>query len=132
MRLAQFWLALLNLGSFRSPFVPDAYAAMGTIWLVTLLVTGRSEERRGPDMRKHVPPAPLRELGWRSLTLLLAIVPLSLIVDGFIATNPPAWIAAITLANQLLMLGINVWVVGRELLRPRLSFAQSPLPAPAV
>ncbi len=117
MQLAQFWLALLNLGSFRSPFVPDAYAAMGTIWLVTLLVAGRT----------HQP------LGWRSLAPLLALLPLSLVVDGFIPMNPPLWVVALTLANQLLMLGLNLWVVGRELLPSRVSVATtSAIPAPAV
>jgi hypothetical protein len=38
-RLGQaiIWLALLNLASFRSPFLPDGYAYVGTLWLVTLL-----------------------------------------------------------------------------------------------
>ena len=31
-------LALLNLASFRSPFLPDAYAFVGTVWLCTLLL----------------------------------------------------------------------------------------------
>ena len=31
-------LALLNLASFRSPFLPDAYAFVGTFWLGTLIV----------------------------------------------------------------------------------------------
>lgn len=31
------WLALLNLASFRSPFLPDGYAYVGTLWLGTLL-----------------------------------------------------------------------------------------------
>ena len=117
LQFAQFWLALLNLGSFRSPFVPDAYAAMGTIWLLTLLVAGRDE----------------RPLGWRSLAPLGLILLLSLIVDGFIPANPPVWITLLTLANQLLILGLNVSVVGRELLRERVSVSpMSALPAPAV
>ena len=118
MQHAQFWLALLNLGSFRSPFVPDAYAAMGTIWLVTLLVAARND----------------RELGWRSLAPLFALIPLSLIVDGFIPMNPPTWVVALTLGNQVLMLGINSWVVGGELLpRGRVNASTtSAIPAPAV
>ncbi|MFN2476315.1 MAG: glycosyltransferase family 87 protein [Chthoniobacterales bacterium] len=116
MRLVVLWLALLNLGSFRSPFVPDGYAAMGTVWLVTLLVAEGSE----------------RELSWRSLAPLGAIVPLSLIVDGFIPAQPPTWVIVLTLANQLLMLGINLWVVGRELLHARVSVPASAVPARAV
>ena len=116
MHLAQFWLALLNLGSFRSPFVPDAYAAMGTTWLLTLLVAARTD----------------RAIGWRSLAPLLAIVPLSLVVDGFIPMSPPMWVVALTFANQLLILGMNFWVVARELLPARVSVATtSALPAPA-
>jgi alpha-1,2-mannosyltransferase len=117
MQLAQFWLALLNLGSFRSPFVPDAYAAMGTIWLLTLLVAGRVNGG----------------ISWRSLAPLALILPLSIIVDGFIPPNPPAWVVVLTLGNQLLMLALNFWVVGRELfLRERISVSASALPAPAV
>ena len=110
MQLAQLWLALLNLGSFRSPFVPDAYAAMGTIWLLTLLVAGRSESK----------------IDWRSLAPLSAVILLSLVVDGFIPAQPPTWVVLLTLANQLLMLGLNVWVVSRELLRSRVSVLLPP------
>jgi hypothetical protein len=35
---AQTWLALLNLGSFSSPFAPDVYAVVGTLWLVVLVL----------------------------------------------------------------------------------------------
>jgi hypothetical protein len=34
-------LALLNLASFRSPFLPDAYAFVGTVWMCTLLLARR-------------------------------------------------------------------------------------------
>jgi len=34
---AQTWLALLNLGSFFSPFAPDVYAVVGTLWLLILV-----------------------------------------------------------------------------------------------
>ena len=37
LRTAQVWLGLLSLASFRSPFVPDAYALIGTLWLLTLM-----------------------------------------------------------------------------------------------
>ena len=37
LRRAQVWLGLLSLASFRSPFVPDAYALVGTLWLLTLV-----------------------------------------------------------------------------------------------
>ncbi len=35
------WLALLSLASFRSPFLPDGYAYVGTLWLVTLVQASR-------------------------------------------------------------------------------------------
>jgi hypothetical protein len=35
---AQTWLALLNLASFLSPFVPDVYAVVGTLWLLVLVI----------------------------------------------------------------------------------------------
>ncbi len=34
---AQTWLALLNLASFLSPFAPDVYAVVGTLWLLILV-----------------------------------------------------------------------------------------------
>jgi len=36
---AQTWLALLNLASLLSPFVPDAYAVLGTLWLLILVMS---------------------------------------------------------------------------------------------
>ncbi len=54
LRRAQVWLGLLSLASFRSPFVPDAYALFGTLWLLTLVAAeghwqarGRTRARRG-------------------------------------------------------------------------------------
>ena len=35
---AQTWLALLNLASFLSPFAPDVYAVVGTLWLLILVI----------------------------------------------------------------------------------------------
>jgi hypothetical protein len=32
----QMWLALLNLASFRSPFLAGAYGTIGTIWILTI------------------------------------------------------------------------------------------------
>ena len=41
LRHAQLWLGLLSLASFRSPFVPDAYGLVGTLWLLTLIAAER-------------------------------------------------------------------------------------------
>ena len=35
------WLALLNLASLQSPYVADAQATMGTLWLLSLVIASR-------------------------------------------------------------------------------------------
>jgi hypothetical protein len=40
------WLALLNLASFRSPFLPDLYGMYGTVWLLIVLSADRASTRR--------------------------------------------------------------------------------------
>ena len=47
LRQAQVWLGLLSLASFRSPFVPDAYALFGTLWLLTLVAAEGHWQARG-------------------------------------------------------------------------------------
>jgi Glycosyltransferase family 87 len=42
------WLALLHLAALRSPFVPDAYALITPLWLLTLVA---AEERGGAARR---------------------------------------------------------------------------------
>lgn len=37
---ALVWLALLQLGSLRSPFTPDTYARVPLLWILTLLLAG--------------------------------------------------------------------------------------------
>jgi alpha-1,2-mannosyltransferase len=103
LREAQVWLALLNLGSFRSPFVPDAYALMGTMWLLTLVAAERS-----PITRSRV------------LVFALAAAMFALVLDGIFAT-PPRWLVLLTLVNQIASLGLNGWVLSRAI-----------APAPAV
>jgi hypothetical protein len=44
---AALWLALLSLASFLAGFLPDAYAGIGTLWLVTLLAA-RSKATNTP------------------------------------------------------------------------------------
>lgn len=107
---AMLWLAVLNLGSLRSPFVPDAYAWVGTIWLVTLLFA---------SVRRPTFAA----LG---VTVLL-IAALSQVFDGMLSPGQttPTWMLGVTLAIQIVALALNVWVVWRSL--PGLRAA--PLPA---
>lgn len=90
-------LALLQLASLQSPFVPDTYAQFAPLWIVTLLLAGG-----GP--------------AWR-LALLAACVPL---LDLMVPGRPPenlSRLAALTLAQQLLFLGLCVgvlWIHGRR------------------
>jgi hypothetical protein len=99
LREAQVWLALLNLGSFRSPFVPDAYALMGTTWLLTMIA---AESRS--------------IIAQRALVFAAAAVMFSLVFDGIWVTDPPRWVVVLTLANQLLAFGLNGWVLVRMML----------------
>ena len=77
LRQAQVWLALLNLASFRSPFVPDAYALVGTLWLLTMVAA---------------------EGHWRPVErvlLVIAALATTLVLDGGVVTAPvPAWIVS--------------------------------------
>ena len=98
LREAQVWLALLNLGSFRSPFVPDAYALMGTMWLLTLLAAERA------------PLTASRVFGFG-----LAAVMFALVLDGIFVT-PPKSLLVLTLVNQLASLGLNGWVLARAIM----------------
>jgi hypothetical protein len=95
---AQVWLALLNLGSFRSPFVPDAYALMGTTWLLTLVAAEWN-----------------RVTASRALSFAAAAVMFALVFDGIWTTEPPPWVVALTLANQLAALALNGWVLARAI-----------------
>jgi alpha-1,2-mannosyltransferase len=93
-RTAQVWLALLTLASLRSPFTPDAYASIGTLWLLTLLAAAT------PD-RSHAATA----------GLVLAGVSLSLVFDGLVPADPPTLLVVTTLLVQVAVVAVNVWVV---------------------
>ena len=91
LRQAQVWLALLNLASFRSPFVPDGYGFIGTLWLLTLVA---AESRRR----------------WSAWVAFAALgVAFCLILDGGLVPVPvPAWMALGTLAVQVTAIALNV------------------------
>jgi hypothetical protein len=91
---AATWLGLLNLASFRSPFVPDAYAYVGSLWLGTVLV----------GARRRVTAALLGAtvVGWWAL---------SRVFDGVTRTSTPAWLALLVMAIQGLALALSVWAV---------------------
>jgi alpha-1,2-mannosyltransferase len=97
LRQAQIWLALLSLASLRSPFVPDTYGLIGSLWLLTLL---------GAEAGRSV----------RTWTILAAAaVAFSVIMDGGVIPSPvPTWIVLTTLAIQTAAIGINVHVVLRR------------------
>jgi hypothetical protein len=91
---AATWLGLLNLASFRSPFVPDAYAYVGSLWLGTVLV----------GARRRVTAALLGAtvVGWWAL---------SRVFDGVTRTSTPAWLALLVMAIQGLALALSGWAV---------------------
>jgi len=94
LRQAQVWLGLLTLASFRSPFVPDAYALIGTLWLLTLVAAEGHWQTRG------------------RIALLVAAVTTMIILDGGpLAVPVPAWIMAATLVVQLAAIAFNVAIV---------------------
>ena len=93
LRQAQVWLALLSLASFRSPFVPDAYALIGTLWLLTLVAAEGHWQTRG------------------RIALVVAGAMTMIVLDGGPNTAPvPSWIIAGTLVLQLAAMAFNVVV----------------------
>jgi hypothetical protein len=93
LRHAQLWLGLLSLASFRSPFVPDAYGLVGTLWLLTLLAA----ERRRPSE-------------WAALAALGAAF--CVVLDGGLVPKPvPLWLTWASLGIQLAAYGINFLAV---------------------
>jgi hypothetical protein len=95
---AATWLGLLNLASFRSPFVPDAYAYIGTLWLGTVLV--------GAQRRVTVALVGATAVGWWAL---------SRVFDGVTRASIPAWLTVVVIAFQAIAFGLSLWAV----LRPK-------------
>ena len=94
LRKAQVWLGLLSLVSFRSPFVPDAYALVGTLWLLTLVAAEGHWQTRG------------------RIALLAASAAAMIVLDGGpIPAAVPAWIMAATLAVQIAAIAFNAAIV---------------------
>jgi len=95
---ASTWLGLLNLASFRSPFVPDAYAYIGTLWLGTVLV--------GAQRRVTVAVLVAAAAGWLAL---------GQVFDGVPRTAIPAWLSLLVIAIQGLAFALNLWAVLRPI-----------------
>ena len=91
LRQGQVWLALLSLASFRSPFVPDAYALIGTLWLLTLLAAEGHWRARG-----------------RAAFVLAGALTMIVLDGGLVAAPVPIWIMAGTLVLHLAALAFNV------------------------
>jgi hypothetical protein len=87
------WLALLNLGSLRSPFVPDAYALVGTVWLGTLVVAGLE--------RRTIGIAAVAAVLWLAFTRVFD----GLLPDGVPA---PTWMLVASLLIQVAAVSVNV------------------------
>jgi hypothetical protein len=99
---AALWLALLNLGSLRSPFVPDAYAFFGSVWLATLVWSGLT-----------------RRTAAAGALLAILFAGFTRVFDGMLpdGATTPAWMLGLTLAIQVGALAFNGWVVWRTVWR---------------
>ena len=94
LRQAQVWLGLLSLASFRSPFVPDAYALFGTLWLLTLVAAEGHWQWRG------------------RIALVVGGAIATIVLDGGPISVPvPAWILMVTLVVQLAAIAFNAAIV---------------------
>jgi hypothetical protein len=90
LRKAQVWLGLLSLASFRSPFVPDSYALVGTLWLLTLVASEGHWQARG------------------RIALLVAGAAAMMVLDGGpIPVAVPTWIMAAMLGVQVAAIAFN-------------------------
>ncbi|MEJ7598352.1 MAG: glycosyltransferase family 87 protein [Kofleriaceae bacterium] len=90
------WLALLDLASFRSPFVGGAYGTIGTIWLLTIAIATASTLRG--------------RLIWGACYLALSTATLLLPTP---VDTPSHAMVAFSVAAHLLMIGVNGAVVAR-------------------
>jgi hypothetical protein len=113
LRQAQVWLGLLSLASFRSPFVPDAYALFGTLWLLTLVAA---------EGHWH----------WRArIALVLAGAIAMVVLDGGLVTIPvPTWMMAATLCIQIAAIAFNAAIVLTPGRSPIVVPVRSPATAP--
>jgi len=96
VRQAQSWLALLTLGSLRSPFVPEAYAMPATFWLLTLIA------------------AEMSRLSWKHVAALLSLgVMFSTVLENNIPLRTVVPIVVFSLVREVLPLSVNLWAIFR-------------------
>ena len=96
LETAQLWLAVLNLASFRSPFVGGVYGQIGTIWLITLLLAGATSLRG--------------RLVWAAAYLAFGI---ALLVTPSPSVPPSQPIVWFSIVIHVLMIALNVVVIVR-------------------
>lgn len=87
------WLALLQLGALRSPFVPDVYAQFTLLWILTVLLALGGSRRA-------------TWLGAVGIVLANAVVPT-------VPLMPVRWLVALTLTHQLAFMVLCGWIVVR-------------------
>jgi alpha-1,2-mannosyltransferase len=98
VRQAQSWLALLTLGSLRSPFVPEAYAMPATFWLIILIA------------------AEMPRLSWKHVATFVSLgVMFSTVLENNIPSRTVVPIVVFSLVREVLALSVNLWAVLRSL-----------------
>ncbi len=98
VRQAQSWLALLTLGSLRSPFVPEAYAMAATFWLLTLIA------------------AEMPRLSWKHVAALVSLgVMFSTVLENNIPSRTVVPIVVFSLVREVLALSVNLWAIFRSM-----------------
>lgn len=116
--LAQLWLALVTLASFRSPFSGFVYAWTGTFWLIVLLAAGAKTPRRCAL--------------WLAVLVPFAIgfftMPTSAVPLGTVAPPAAMWMA---IALHGVAIGVNLWLVGTWLMPKKVQRPDAIAPAPA-
>jgi alpha-1,2-mannosyltransferase len=96
-REAQVWLALVILASLRGPFVPDAYAMVGALWLLTLVA------------------ADAPRLSWqRGAALILAGIMLSTVLENNIPLQTVVPIVVFSMCRDVLVLSLAIWTIVRK------------------
>jgi hypothetical protein len=112
LREPHVWLALINLMALRSPFCPDGYATIGTLWLLTLLAPEL------PPRARWIFPF---VLAWVLLAMPSQPAP------GLPPFGRP-FLLIQTAVSQLLTIGLNIWVLVRHSRTSSMQPANGPPP----
>jgi hypothetical protein len=90
------WLALLTLAAMTSPASWGDYVPVGTLWMVTLTAAGRTR---------------LRPAVWGGVAVLSFLLPGVVPIGSF---PPPPASMILSILGSLVWIGINAWIVIRE------------------